>query len=106
MMPISVQAAALVRLVRLPRIRRWIVALISATGLVAVVVYGRMSPEMIPSGDLAVGELYADLAARGELLFGPYSRFLWHHPGPLFFYLSAPFYALAGHRAAALFAFA
>src|SRR5262249_47432893 len=38
----------------------------------------------------------------GQLLEGPYSRFQWHHPGPMYFYLLAPFYGATGHRAAGL----
>ena len=42
------------------------------------------------------------LASQGRLLLGPYSRFQWHHPGPLYFYAMAPFYALSGSRATGL----
>jgi hypothetical protein len=35
---------------------------------------------------------------------GPYSRFGWHHPGPLFFWIEAPFYRLSGYSTAALYA--
>ncbi len=34
---------------------------------------------------------------------GPYSRFGWHHPGPVLFYLFAPLYALTGEGSRALF---
>ena len=36
------------------------------------------------------------------LLVGPYSRFQWHHPGPLYFYLLAPFYEASGERPSGL----
>lgn len=87
-----------------PYRRRLIVALLVAMGMLAVIGFGRGAAPIITDGDLAVGELYTELATRGALLVGPYSRFGWHHPGPLFFYLTAPFYALAGHRTPALYA--
>ena len=37
-------------------------------------------------------------------MVGPYSRFGWNHPGPFYFYLQAPLYALGGHKAASLYA--
>ena len=37
-------------------------------------------------------------AVHGRQLLGPYSRFLWSHPGPAFFYLAAPFYRLCHLR--------
>ncbi len=52
--------------------------------------------------DLGVIELYTLRAARAEQLVGPYSRFGFHHPGPLLFYLLAPLYALSGQAAGAL----
>ena len=35
-------------------------------------------------------------AARGEQLLGAYSQYGWYHPGPLLFYLLAPFYIVSG----------
>jgi hypothetical protein len=55
-------------------------------------------------GDLGIIELYVLQALRGELLLGPYSRYHWRHPGPLYFYLAAPFYWLSGFRTAGLWA--
>jgi hypothetical protein len=86
--------------------RRWIVALMVSAGMLALIGFGRSAAAIITDSDFALGELYTELATRGQLLVGPYSRFAWHHPGPLFFYVSAPFYALAGHRAPALYAVA
>ena len=54
-------------------------------------------------GDLAVLELGIFDAWDGERLIGPYSRFGWHHPGPLYFYLLLPIYALSRASACALF---
>ena len=66
--------------------------------------FARVTPPIITDADLAVTELYTQLATQGRLLLGPYSRFGWNHPGPTYFYLQAPFYALAGQKAASLYA--
>ena len=71
---------------------------------IAVVATARGMPPIVTSSDLAITELYTELATRGELLVGPDSRFAWNHPGPIYFYVLAPLYAAGGHRAAALFA--
>jgi hypothetical protein len=52
--------------------------------------------EFTPTSDTAVIETFTRLASHGDLLLGPYSRFQWHHPGPLAFYAMAPVYNLAG----------
>jgi hypothetical protein len=69
----------------------------------AVVTFSIRTAPIITDSDFAVTELYVELATRGELLVGPYSRFGWHHPGPLYFYVIAPLYAFSGHRAATLY---
>jgi hypothetical protein len=56
----------------------------------------------LPVGDRAAMEMYTRLATEGAQLLGPYSRFHVHHPGPAFFYASAPLYALLGGRSEAL----
>src|SRR5262249_54076807 len=38
-------------------------------------------------GDRALLALSAGDAWRAPVLLGPYSRFYWHHPGPLYFYV-------------------
>ena len=48
--------------------------------------------EAFPTGDGAVIELYTLQASRGWWEYGPYSRWGWHHPGPLLFYVLSPFY--------------
>ena len=48
--------------------------------------------------DVAVTELAVDRAAELDQALGPYSRFQWHHPGPLLFYLMAIPYRLMGGR--------
>jgi hypothetical protein len=55
-------------------------------------------PDVLWSGDGAVLEIRTLHALHGRQLLGPYSRFLWSHPGPAFFYLAAPFYRLCHLR--------
>jgi hypothetical protein len=54
-------------------------------------------------GDDAFIELGVRAALRHVPTVGPYSRFGWHHPGPLMFELFAPLYAVSGDRSRALF---
>ncbi len=55
-----------------------------------------------PQKDAALAELHTLHATRLELLHGAYSRFGWHHPGPLPFYALAPLYLLSGLSSSAL----
>jgi hypothetical protein len=48
--------------------------------------------------DDAVTEMMVRRATSLDLAYGPYSRFGWRHPGPLFFYFLAPFHALLDTR--------
>ena len=72
--------------------------------LLAIAAFARFAPPIITEGDFAVSELYTEVATHGRLLVGPYSRFGWHHPGPLYFYTQAAPYVLGGHAAASLYA--
>jgi hypothetical protein len=72
-------------------------------GLVGVVLLAglawtaRQGPPTWPVSDRALIEIYTMHAARGAQLLGAYSQYGWYHPGPLLFYLLAPFY-IAGAR--------
>src|ERR1700722_19115170 len=68
-------------------------------GLVAV---ARRAQPVTSVSDPAVIESYTLYASRARLLVGPYSRYGWHHPGPLYFYLLVPFYLLSGKLATGL----
>ncbi len=57
---------------------------------------------VFPDGDGALLELSVLRAEKGQELLGPYSRFEWHHPGPLYFYLQLPFYWLFHRQYSAL----
>jgi hypothetical protein len=79
-------------------------ALGAAVTLVALagVTLLRDAERIFPLADIAVLEIFVRDALTGKLLVGPYSRFGWHHPGPVYFYLIAPFYAAAGRHTVAL----
>jgi hypothetical protein len=62
----------------------------------AAILVARGGLPVTPVSDTAVIESYTLYASRAQLLVGPYSRYGWHHPGPLYFYLLAPVYTLAG----------
>jgi hypothetical protein len=51
-----------------------------------------------PFADMALLELYTRQATQNDQLLGPYSRFVWHHPGPAMFYLFRPLYEFSGER--------
>jgi hypothetical protein len=51
--------------------------------------------------DDATIELLTRDAGRGRHWIGPYSRFRWNHPGPVFFYAVWPVYWLSGEKPAA-----
>ena len=61
-----------------------------------------VTPPAFPFGDVAIIEITTAAALREPVMLGPYSQFGWHHPGPLMFYLLAPFYALAGSKSIGL----
>jgi hypothetical protein len=72
-------------------------ALITLAGvaLLAMANAAASSRRAFPTGDFALIESYTLMATQRTLVVGPYSRYGWHHPGPLYFWLAAPFYALA-----------
>jgi hypothetical protein len=71
-------------------------------GIAGLVSVTRHAPPVREVSDRAILEIYALQALEGKLLVGPYSRFGWHHPGPLYFYVAAPWYWMSGHHAAGL----
>ena len=80
------------------------VASVLAVAIVAVSVLAaaRRAAPAYPVSDNALIELATINALDGRQLHGPYSRYGWQHPGPVLFYLLAPFYAAAGSRTAGL----
>src|ERR671936_428606 len=69
---------------------------------IAIAALGHRAPPFREISDGAVLEIYTLEALKGRLLVGPYSRFGWHHPGPLYFYLEAPWYWLSGRHTAGM----
>jgi hypothetical protein len=59
-------------------------------------------PDVLFTGDGATLELRTLHAAHGRQWLGPYSRYMWSHPGPAMFYLAVPFYEALGQRGPAL----
>ena len=47
-------------------------------------------------GDYAGLEIATRYVFTGRTLLGPYSRFMFNHPGPLYFFVIAPIYVLLG----------
>jgi hypothetical protein len=91
---------------RLPKFLAAALWAASALALIVLVAWclalpGR-TPPAFPEGDPAVLELYTWQASHGFWEYGPYSRFGWHHPGPIYFYLLAPFYIASQHHTLAL----
>jgi hypothetical protein len=81
----------------------WAVCALALAGVVVwCLALPDRTPPVFPEGDPAVIELYTWQASHGLWEYGPYSRFGWHHPGPLYFYLLAPFYIASQHHTLAL----
>ena len=57
-----------------------------------------------PGGDFAVMELHLRDVARLKHWLGPYSRYGWNHPGPLYYYALSPLYWLTGGASTSLYA--
>src|SRR5580765_4791246 len=83
-------------------LRRLLVAAVALMLASGVILLARRAADFATFGDTAVIESYTWMASTGDLLLGPYSRFQWHHPGPVAFFWIAPFYALSGARPAGL----
>lgn len=56
----------------------------------------------LPTADHALTEMQVRDVGRHEVLIGLYSRADWAHPGPIYFYLLAPLYRLAGGTSIAM----
>jgi hypothetical protein len=57
-----------------------------------------------PGGDFAVLEIHLRDVASFKHFLGPYSRYGWNHPGPLYYYALLPLYWLSGGASASLYA--
>jgi hypothetical protein len=83
-------------------LRRAAILCMAGTILLTVSIYSAGARRTFPVSDMALIESYTLLATQGKLMVGPYSRFGWHHPGPLYFWIAAPFYAAADFKSAGL----
>ena len=87
--------------------RRWLrrAGVIGAIAmlLLALSAGSARSRKTFSTSDRALIESYTLLATQGRLVYGPYSRYGWHHPGPIYFWTAAPFYLLADRKIAGLF---
>jgi hypothetical protein len=87
----TAQRPAVAAPIRPSRAGRWssLVALVALSPFVvgAVQILRRGFPPGALFGDRAILALTARDAFSAPVLVGPYSRFYWHHPGPLYFYL-------------------
>ena len=80
-----------------------VVALLAAPFVVAIAWrLGRTGDAQLPVLDPALVELAVRDVGHAAVLVGPYSRYGFHHPGPLYFYLLAAPYRLFGSNYAAL----
>jgi hypothetical protein len=67
--------------------------------LAAAMVLARGVPDYPASGDGAILEISTRRLFAGGIPLGPYSRFVFFHPGPMYFALRFPLYRLFGMRA-------
>ncbi len=83
-------------------IRYAALAALAGLALLTMVITTGTPRRTFPRGDTALIESYTLMATQGTLVVGPYSRYGWHHPGPLYFWLAAPFYALAKFKSSGI----
>lgn len=77
--------------------RPWSLGIVAlVVGFAALHVLARFGDRWTTFGDVALIELSTRMATTGDQLLGAYSRYGWHHPGPVWFYVSAPFLWLTG----------
>ncbi len=60
-------------------------------------------PDLDRAGDGALLEISTRNTAAGLSLTGPYSRYGFHHPGPLYFIVRIPLYYLSGRNASSVY---
>jgi hypothetical protein len=101
---VSVGLAAALALIawRNRRFRRTAGVLAGFVAVLLLAAYARSAPAIVAAGDLAAIESATLYATTGEAVLGPYSRFEWNHPGPLYFYLLAPAYLFSGAKTAGI----
>ncbi len=79
------------------RALRWaMVAGLAPLVMSALVTLVLVGSDYVPVGDLAMTEMHVRDIGHHPVLVGLHSRPFWSHPGPLQFYVVAPFYWLTG----------
>ncbi len=78
------------------RLWPWIAGVAAVLVVIAIVI--RRLADTAPESDFALIDLAVLRVLEGWQPVGAYSRFGWSHPGPLYFQVLAPLYALSGHR--------
>lgn len=81
---------------------RALLVLLALLSMSVLPLLARAAADAPSISDIAVIESYTRLASEGRLRLGAYSRFQWHHPGPLGFYALAPSYVASGGKNAGL----
>ena len=76
--------------------------MLALAGIVSLVVVSRHEERFREVSDGAILEISTIEALNGRQLLGPYSRFGWNHPGPLYFYLQGPWYLASGLHTAGM----
>ena len=76
--------------------------LLSPLVLAGCLMFPADAADAMYSGDKALLELCAWHALEDTQLVGPYSRFGFRHPGPMYSYVVVPLYWLTGHDTASL----
>ena len=84
-------------------VRRAALVCLIAMMLLTAGIYRGNARQTFPIGDGALIQIYTLLASQGKLVVGPYSRYGWHHPGPLYLWIAAPFFALANFKSAGIY---
>jgi len=81
---------------------RLLLSIAALAGIAALVLASRHEENFREVSDGALLEISTIEALHGRQLVGPYSRFGWRHPGPLLFYLEAPWYRASGLHTAGM----
>lgn len=90
-----------VKNLKIPAIVSFGLVMVPFVFLIGTVIVRGM-PDLPNSGDGALLEMSTRDVFSRQILLGPYSRFLFFHPGPLYFVLRYPVYMLFGQRSNSL----
>jgi hypothetical protein len=81
-----------------------LLALAVAAGIATLILSSRREERFREVSDGAILEISTMEALHGRQLVGPYSRFGWSHPGPLYFFVESPWYVASGRHTAGMIA--